>query len=411
MYIADLHVHSKYSLATSRDCDPGHLDLWARYKGIHLVGTGDFTHAAWRGELERALVPAEEGLYHLRRELALPALVAGDTAQPRFVVSGEISTIYKQDGRTRRVHHLILLPGLAEAERLSRRLERIGNLRSDGRPILGLSSRDLLRIVLESCPEAIFIPAHVWTPHFSVLGAFSGFNTIEECYGDLADQIFALETGLSSDPPMNRRLSALDGYALVSNSDAHSPAKLGREATLLSCDLSYPALSRALRGEGGLVGTIEFFPEEGKYHYDGHRDCGVCLAPSQTRRLGGLCPACGRKLTIGVLNRVEQLADREGGLEPKGDYFESLIPLPELLADCMGVSPGSKRVRNAYFALLGRLGPEFAILREIPPEDVERAAGFEVAGALQRLRAGQVVRKPGYDGKYGSISAAGPRKL
>ena len=280
MYIADLHIHSKYSRATSRDGDAPHLDLWARRKGIGLLGTGDFTHPAWRAELTEMLEEAEEGLYRLRDEYRLPCETAGDT--PRFVVSGEISTIYKRGGKTRKVHHVILLPGLEAAETLSHRLEAIGNLHSDGRPILGLDSRDLLEITLDCCPRAIFIPAHIWTPHFSLFGAFSDFSTLEECYGDLSGHIHALETGLSSDPPMNRRLSMLDRYLLVSNSDAHSPAKLGREANVLEGAPSYPALRRALETGEGLHGTVEFYPEEGKYHLDGHRRCQCCLEPAET---------------------------------------------------------------------------------------------------------------------------------
>ena len=288
--IADLHIHSKYSRATSRDCDAQHLDLWARRKGIDVVGTGDFTHPAWRQELREALVPDGTGLYTLKEELRLSAGVAQEGPAPRFAVSGEISTIYKKDGRTRKVHHVILLPGLEEAEALAHRLEAIGNLHSDGRPILGLDSHDLLEIVLDCCPEAVYIPAHVWTPHFSLFGAFSGFETLEECYGDLAGQVRAAETGLSFDPVMNRRCSLLDGLTLVSNSDAHSPAKLGREANLLSCGRSYGSLKRAIETGEGFDGTIEFFPEEGKYHLDGHRACGVCLEPARTQELGGRCP-------------------------------------------------------------------------------------------------------------------------
>ena len=349
MYIADLHIHSKYSRATSRDGDAPHLDLWPRRKGIGLLGTGDFTHPAWRAELTEMLVEAEEGLYRLRDEYRLPCETAGDT--PRFVVSGEISTIYKRGGKTRKVHHVILLPGLEAAEALSHRLEAIGNLHSDGRPILGLDSRDLLEITLDCCPQAIFIPAHIWTPHFSLFGAFSDFSTLEECYGDLSGHIHALETGLSSDPPMNRRLSMLDRCLLVSNSDAHSPAKLGREANVLEGPLSYPALRRALETGEGLHGTVEFYPEEGKYHLDGHRRCQCCLEPAETAALGGRCPVCGRALTVGVLSRVEQLADRAAPA-PLPRPFESLIPLPEVLADCLGVGPASKRVQETYISLI-----------------------------------------------------------
>ena len=275
MYIADLHIHSRYSRATSREGDPEHLDLWARRKGIGLLGTGDFTHPAWREELKEKLSPAEEGFYTLKKEYRLESGLSAGEPSTRFVVSGEISSIYKKDGKVRKVHNLILLPGLEAAETISRRLEEIGNIHSDGRPILGLDSRDLLEITLELCPQAIFIPAHIWTPHFSLFGAFSGFDTIEECFEDLTPCIHALETGLSSDPPMNWRLSALDKYLLVSNSDAHSPSKLGREANLFDTERNYPAFSAALSGPEakGLAGTIEFFPEEGKYHFDGHRAC------------------------------------------------------------------------------------------------------------------------------------------
>ena len=269
MYIADLHIHSRFSYATSRDCDLPHLDWWARRKGIGLLGTGDFTHPAWRAELRQQLVPAEEGVYILKEEYRLPGAAAGET--PRFAVTGEISSIYKRGGKTRRVHSLILLSSLEAADALSARLEAVGNIRSDGRPILGLDSRRLLEMVLEACPEAELIPAHIWTPHFSMFGAFTGFQTVEECFGDLAPHIRAVETGLSSDPPMNWRVPALDGLTLVSNSDAHSPAKLGREANLLETERTYPALVRAIRTGEGFGGTIEFFPEEGKYHLDGHR--------------------------------------------------------------------------------------------------------------------------------------------
>ena len=319
MLIADLHIHSRYARATSADCTPQALELWARRKGIGLLGSGDFTHPLWRRELSEQLAPAEEGLYRLKDELRLQGAGpwAGDA--PRFVISGEISSIYKQGGKVRKVHNLILLPSLEDAARLSARLEQIGNLHSDGRPILGLSSRDLLEITLECSDQAIFIPAHIWTPHFSLFGAFSGFDTIEECFMDLTGHIHALETGLSSDPPMNWRLSALDRFTLVSNSDAHSPARLGREANLLSCEMSYPALRAALgdRGSSGFEGTLEFFPEEGKYHFDGHRNCGQCIKPEQAQKMDNLCPVCGKRLTMGVLHRVEQLADRAEGFKPR----------------------------------------------------------------------------------------------
>lgn len=406
MYIADLHIHSKYSRATSKSCVPEELDLWARRKGIALLGTGDFTHPVWRQELTESLVPAEEGLYRIRPELCQKDDTAGAPEPARFVLSGEISSIYKKNGKVRKVHNVILLPSLEAADTLAHRLEAVGNVHSDGRPILGLDSRDLLEITLEACPEAMFIPAHIWTPHFSVFGAFSGFDTLEECFEDLTPHIHALETGLSSDPPMNWRLSALDGYTLVSNSDAHSPAKLGREANLLDTELSYPALKRAIEGgkEAGFAGTVEFFPEEGKYHLDGHRKCNLCLTPEETIQFGGRCPVCGKKITIGVQHRVEELADRAEGYRPSNaPHFESLVPLPEVIAASTGLSPISKKVDAQYREALRKLGPEFYILREAPLEDIRRASGPLVEEGIRRLRAGEVQRTPGYDGEYGVI--------
>ena len=411
MYIADLHIHSKYSRATSRDGDLPHLDYWARRKGIALVGTGDFTHPAWRQELEERLAPAEDGYYTLKEGFRLPLSIAGETPPPRFVVTGEISNIYKKNGRTRKVHNLILLPSLEAADTLSRRLEAIGNIHSDGRPILGLDSRDLLEITLEACPEAIFIPAHIWTPHFSMFGAFSGFDTVEECYGDLTPYIHGVETGLSSDPPMNWRLSALDRFTLLSNSDAHSPQKLGREGNLLTCPLTYPALSKAIETGEGFAGTLEFFPEEGKYHLDGHRSCGLCLTPQETIAYGGKCPVCGKKITIGVEHRVEELADRPAGFLPQGRKpFESLAPVDEVIAASTGASLGVKTQRLCD-RLVEELGPEFAILREIPISDIEQAAGPCVAEGIRRMRLGQVERSAGYDGEYGSISLLSPEEI
>ena len=411
MYIADLHIHSRFSRATSRDCDAPHLDQWARRKGISLIGTGDFTHPQWREELQAQLTPAEDGLYRLKDEYRLPCETDFDA--PRFVLSGEISTIYKKDGKTRKVHSVILLPSLESAEKLSRRLEAIGNIHSDGRPILGLDSRDLLEITLESCPEAIFIPAHIWTPHFSVLGAFSGFSSIEECFGDLSGHIHAVETGLSSDPVMNRMVSSLDKYLLVSNSDAHSPAKLGRECNMLAGALSYANLQNALTTGENLLGTLEFYPEEGKYHLDGHRSCNLRLEPHETAHYGGRCPLCGKKITVGVLNRVEVLADRREAPEGIAAHrpFESLIPLPEIIGACLNCSPDSKRAQAAYFDMLQKLGPEIGILRSAPLEEIEQAAGPAVSEGIRRLRAGQVRLEAGYDGEYGKISLFDPGEI
>lgn len=411
MYIADLHIHSKYSRATSKNGDVPHLDLWARRKGIGLVGTGDFTHPAWREELADSLEPAEEGFYRIREDKRLHD-ICSFTVSPRFVISGEISCIYKQDGKVRKVHNVILLPSLDAADRLSLKLEEIGNIRSDGRPILGLSSKDLLAVTLDVCPEAIFIPAHIWTPHFSLFGAFSGFDTLEECFGDLSGCIRALETGLSSDPLMNRRVPQLDGYTLVSNSDAHSPNKLGRECNLLETDLSYPALKRALDTGEGFGGTIEFFPEEGKYHLDGHRACGVRLTPAETLKYGGRCPVCGKKITIGVLNRVEQLAEREESYKPeRGKPFEYLVPLPEAIGASLGISAASQKTEQTYLKLLRELGSETEILRLRSLGDVRRAGGERIAEGIRRLREGLVLKTAGYDGEYGKIALFTPDEL
>ncbi len=404
MIISDLHIHSKYSRATSRDCVPEQLDFWARRKGIGLLGTGDFTHAAWRNELKEKLVSAEDGLFRLKKEYQAECGAFAENNAPRFVLSGEISSIYKKNGKVRKVHNVILLPGFEAADRLSAKLELIGNIHSDGRPILGLDSRDLLELTLDVCPEAIFIPAHIWTPHFSLFGAFSGFDTIEECFEDLTPHIHALETGLSADPAMCRRLSALDRFTLVSNSDAHSPAKLGREANLFDIELSYTGLYNAIQNGNGAAGTVEFFPEEGKYHLDGHRNCHLCLTPAETKAYGGKCPVCGKKITIGVLHRVEELADRpENFVLPGGLPYESLVPLPEVIGGSLSLSAASKKTAKLYEEMLQKIGPEFYILREAPIEEIRAAGGVCVAEGIRRLREGEVKRTPGFDGEYGKI--------
>jgi len=403
-FIADFHIHSHFSRATSRSLVPEDLFIWAQKKGITVIGTGDFTHAGWLSELEEKLEPAENGLYHLKPELqkALAERVPRSCTSPvRFVLSGEISCIYKRGGRTRKVHDLILMPDFESVRELNERLSRIGNLKSDGRPILGLDSRDLLEMVLETSDRSFFVPAHIWTPWFSLFGSNSGFDAIEECFGDLTNHIHALETGLSSDPIMNRRLSALDHYLLLSNSDAHSPEKLGREANLFDVPLEYDSLLKAMTEKTGFEGTIEFFPEEGKYHYDGHRKCGLSLHPAETRRHKGLCPKCGKPVTVGVLHRVYELADREASKLPKPFY--SIIPLPEILSEILGCGPSAKKVSAAYEDLLAALGPELHILMDAPSKDIERLKGPLLAEAIGRMREGKVIRQEGYDGEYGVI--------
>ena len=410
--IADLHIHSRYSRATSKQGTPEYLNLWARKKGISIVGTGDFTHPEWRKELEEKLVPAEDGFYCLKEDSVLEESREYEGEAPRFVLSGEISSIYKKNGKVRKVHNVILLPGLEDAEKLSKKLETIGNIHSDGRPILGLDSHDLLEIMLEICPDGILIPAHIWTPHFSLFGAFSGFDTMEECFEDLTPYIHAVETGLSSDPPMNWRFSALDRFQLISNSDAHSPAKLGREANLLDIEMSYQGLYKAIQEGEGLEGTIEFFPEEGKYHFDGHRKCHLCLTPKEAEAYGGICPVCGKKITIGVDHRVMQLSDREDGEARKNKKpYENLVPLPEVIAASTGKSSGSKRVQEQYENMLKKLGSEFDILRKIPVEEIRKEEGYLVSEGIRRLRTGQVKKSPGFDGEYGTISLFDPEEI
>ena len=402
--IADLHIHSRFSMATSKEGMPENLDFWARKKGISLIGTGDFTHPVWREELKERLVSEGNGLYRLRDEYVKEESRKFPGEGTRFVVSGEISSIYKKNGKTRKVHNVILLPSLEAADAMAQRLEKIGNIHSDGRPILGLDSHDLLEMMLDVCPEGILIPAHIWTPHFSVLGAKSGFDSVEECFEELAPYIHALETGLSSDPAMNWRISKLDRYQLVSNSDAHSPSKLGREANLLDIDCSYEGLYRAIQTGEGLEGTVEFFPEEGKYHFDGHRKCGVSLSPVEAERLGGICPVCGKKLTMGVDHRVEQLADRaEGFVKKDGKKYESLVPLPEVISACMGYSTASKKVQGCFEQMIQTLGTEFDILRNVPSEDIKSCTGERIAEGIENVRTGNVKRIPGYDGEYGKI--------
>lgn len=404
MYIADLHIHSRYSRATSRDLVPEQLDWCARQKGIQLLGTGDFTHPLWRKELKEKLTPAEDGLYCLKSEYSLNPEKGSENDRTRFVVTGEISSIYKQGGKVRKVHSLILLPSLEEADKLSAKLELIGNIHSDGRPILGLSCHDLLEIMLEVCPDGMFVPAHIWTPHFAMFGALSGFDTVEECFGDLTPYIHAIETGLSSDPPMNWRVSALDRFQLISNSDAHSPAKLGREANLFSGEMFYKNLKRAIETGMGLEGTIEFFPEEGKYHFDGHRKCNICLSPEEAEVYAGICPVCKKKLTMGVSHRIAQLADRPAGFVPAhAKMFESLVPLPEVIAASIGGSSASKKVQSTYSDMLEKLGSEFTILRELPLEEIQSKFGKRITEGIRRLRSGKVVRLPGFDGEYGKI--------
>jgi uncharacterized protein (TIGR00375 family) len=409
-FYVDLHVHSRYARATSRNADLRRLAWWARRKGVTVLGTGDFTHPAWFAELEANLVPAEPGLYRLRDELdraAVEELPDSCRGPLRLLLATEVATVFRRDGRGRRMHHLLHVPSLEVAAGLTERLGRFGNLAEDGRPILSLDARDLLATTLESGDGAYLVPAHIWTPWVGVLSATTGFDGIEACYGDLAGEIDAVETGLSADPPMHRRVSAQDRFTVVSYSDAHAPSRLGREASRFSTDLDYFALRRALATGVGFEGTVELFPEAGRYHLSGHHKCGVRLEPAAARARRDLCPVCGKRLTMGVEQRVEDLADRQGAAAPKRAAGSvNLLPLPEIVAEVVGVGPTSKRVGRTVDAMIERLGPELPIVAELPVEDIA-AAGFEtVAEAIGRFRAGEVTAEPGFDGEYGKVGLA-----
>jgi len=406
-FICDFHIHSHFSVATSSDLIPEKLNYWAGIKGIKVVGTGDFTHPGWLSELREKLEQAEPGLFRLKKEYILGNLPLASIFhnEVRFILTAEISNIYKKDGKVRKVHNLIFAPDFEAALNIQNKLSSIGNICSDGRPILGLSSRDLVELVFNCSEHCFVVPSHIWTPWFSALGSQSGFDSIEECYEDLSSHIFAVETGLSSDPPMNWICSFLDRYTLISNSDAHSPQKLGREANILSTELNYQAIIEALKNPGPMfLGTVEFFPQEGKYHFDGHRKCGVCMNPLQSFKENNLCPVCGKKITVGVLSRVAQLADRDNPLErEKRAPFYSLIPLQELLSEIAGAGPGSKKVENLYYSLLKKNGPELEILLKTPLEEIENGGGFMLAEGIRRMRNGEVIIKEGYDGEYGRV--------
>ena len=406
-FYTDLHIHSKYSRATSKNLTLEELAIWAKKKGLSLIGTGDFTHPAWFEEIKQKLIPSDDGTFRLNPEIEKEI-----NASVKFILTVEISTIYKKWDKTRKVHHVVFVPNLKTAEIFRNKLDAIGNIKSDGRPILGLDSRNLLEIVLESGKNSYIIPAHIWTPWFSVLGSKSGFDSIEDCYGDLSEHIFALETGLSSDPEMNWRVSKLDKYRLVSNSDAHSASKLAREATVFDIDPNYYSIMNALKTGEGYVGTVEFFPEEGKYHEDGHRKCNICMSAEETQKHNGICPVCGKPMTIGVSYRVNELADKKdlNTLPKTAGKVYSLIPLQEIISEIMQVSANSKSVCNEYEKLINKFGTELSILQDIPTDEISKTSEI-LAEAIARLRKGQVIKQAGYDGEYGVIKLFNPNEL
>lgn len=392
--IADLHVHSGYSRATSKDMNVATMALWAKKKGINLLGTGDFTHPIHFANLKAALKSAGNGLY------------TTSIGPVFFMLTAEISSIYSFKGKVRRIHNIIMSPSIEVAEKINRALQKCGNLSSDGRPILGTPAKDLLKIVLDISDDCLFVPAHAWTPWFSIFGSNSGFDSIEECFGEYSKYIYAIETGLSSDPEMNWRLSALDKITLISNSDAHSPGKLGREANIFNCKMDYYEIMDAIKKKDKkrFLYTVEFFPEEGKYHYDGHRLCNILFSPEETKKQNNICPVCKKPLTVGVMNRVNEIADRKEGFIPDNAIpSKHMVPLEEIIAEAFNAKVNTVKVKREYEKLVA-LHTEFEILIDLPEAELYKIADRKITEGILKVRAGDINIIPGYDGVYGRIS-------
>ena len=391
-FIADLHIHSKYSLATSKEMNIPTLASWAKIKGISMLGTGDFTHDKWLSELKRDLEESGGGTY--------------SHGGIQFILTAEVSNIYKRAGRTRKVHNIIFAPGFKIVEEINSVLSKYGKLQSNGRPIVKLDCEEMAKMLFAIDPAIVIIPAHAWTPHFSIFGSGSGFNSLEECFGAEAEKIFALETGLSSDPAMNWRWSKLDRFSLISNSDSHSPRKIGREANVFKEKIDYFSLREILKNKDAskFLYTIEFFPEEGKYHWDGHRECRSCFAPAESIKKHDICPVCGKKVTIGVAHRIEELADRnEGYVDKSSPQFKSVVPLAEIIAAALGKAENTKAVEEEYMRMINDLGNEFSILLEAPEDVLRKRCPAKVAAGIINTRNGNIKVSPGYDGEYGKV--------
>lgn len=396
-FIADFHLHSKYSRATSPQMNLEKLDKWAKIKGIKILGTGDFTHPLWLQELKDNLEPAEPGLFKLKKR----------ETETRFLLTGEISCVFSKNRKLRKIHLILFSPSFETCEKINSYLGLYGNLMVDGRPTLGMEAKEVVKIVLNINKNAMVVPAHIWTPWFSLFGSKSGFDFLEECFEEYSKYIFAGETGLSSDPSMNWRLSSLDKITLISCSDAHSLSHLGREACVFNTSLSYFEIINAIKEKDKekFLYTIEFYPEEGKYHYDGHRLCGVSFSPKETKKYNGICPVCGKPLTIGVLNRVEQLADRPEGFEPENAIpFKSLVPLKEIIAEVLNQGKETIEVEKEYERLIKKFDNEFNVLINVSREELKKNTLPEIAEGIIRAREGKVFIEPGYDGVYGKIS-------
>ncbi len=387
----DFHIHSKYSRATSKEMNLFKIAETAERKGIDVIATGDFVHPAWLDEIKENLVEAEDGLFKLKNS----------DSPTRFILSTEISSIYKKGDKTRKIHNLILMPSIESAEKLSLKLGEIGNITSDGRPILGLDSKNLLEIALNIDENIIFIPAHIWTPWFSLFGQKSGFDSMEECFEELTEHIFAVETGLSSDPPMNWRWSALDRFTLISNSDAHSPLKIAREANVIKSEKNFYAIRKSIQSKSN-VQTLEFYPEEGKYHFDGHRKCNVTLSPDEAIKINNICPVCGKPLTMGVYHRIVELADRDKVVEKQQDFL-NIVPLQEIISEILNVGASSKKVARFYNEIINIFGNELKILKDVEIEEIKSKLGDLFAKAIENMRNNKVTVLPGYDGEYGTI--------
>ncbi|MCM8785117.1 MAG: endonuclease Q family protein [Candidatus Omnitrophica bacterium] len=390
MYIADFHIHSKYSRATSKDMQLDGLVKWAKYKGINLLGTGDVTHFYWFYELKRNLKESERfGIYNY--------------GGIDFILTGEVCNIFDKNGITKKIHNIVFISSLEKVEKFNKNLERYGDLNSDGRPILQVEAKELLKILKDVDEFGFIVPAHIWTPHFSLFGSNSGFDDIEECFEEMTNEIFALETGLSSDPEMNWRLSKLDRFSLISNSDAHSPSKIGREANIFFDRFDFKQLINILKNKNFSM-TIEYFPEEGKYHYDGHRNCGICFSPEETRKNNYICPVCNRKVTVGVMHRVEDLADRRPDEKPKKYVpFKKIVPLDQIIGSVLNKEVSSQIVQKIYFEIINKIGSEFYILLYANEKEIEQKVETKICEGIKKVRKGQVNIRPGYDGEFGKV--------